>query len=54
MLLLLAISNSYKAVVKLFFIWDDIDLNFKNKFGAIPLLLAAKYGSEAVIELLFI
>ena len=52
--LLLAISNSYKVVVKLLFIWDNINLNFKNKFRATPLLLAAEYGSEAVVKLLLI
>jgi ankyrin repeat protein len=48
----LAISNSYKAIVKLLLIQNDIDLNSKDKFGAIPLLLAVKYRSKAVVELL--
>ena len=41
-------------VVKLLFIRDNIDLNFKNKCGATPLLLAAEYGSKVVVELLLI
>ena len=52
--LLLAISNGYKAVVKLLLIWDDIDLNSKNKFRAILLLLAIEYKSKVVVELLLI
>jgi ankyrin repeat protein len=52
--LLLAISDSYKAVVKLLLIRDNIDLNSKDKFGAILLLLAAEYRSEVVVELLLI
>ena len=54
MLLLLAVSNSHKAVVKLLLVWDDIDLNSKDKFRAILLLLAVEYGSEVVVELLLI
>ena len=50
--LLLAISNGYKVVVKLLLIWDNIDLNSKDKFGAMLLLLAAEYRSKAVVELL--
>jgi len=50
--LLLAISNGYKAVVKLLLIRDDINPNSKDKFGAMPLLLAAEYRSEVVVELL--
>jgi ankyrin repeat protein len=41
-------------VVKLLFIQDDIDPNSKDKFGAMPLLLAAEYRSEAVVELLLV
>jgi hypothetical protein len=50
----LAASNSHKAVVKLLLTQNDINPNFKDKFGAMPLLLAAEYGSEAVVELLFV
>jgi len=39
-------------VVKLLLIWDDINLNSKNKFGATPLLLAAKYKNKVIVELL--
>ena len=50
--LLLAISNGYKAVVKLLLVRDNIDLNSKDKFRAILLLLAAEYRSKVVVELL--
>jgi hypothetical protein len=52
--LLLAISNSYKAVVKLLLAQDNINLNSKDKFRAILLLLAIEYRSEVVVELLLI
>ena len=39
-------------VVKLLLVLDNIDLNFKDKFGAILLLLAAEYGSKVVVKLL--
>ena len=52
--LLLAASNGYKVVVKLFFIQDDINLNSKNKFRAIPLLLATEYRNKVIVELLLI
>jgi len=52
--LLLAVSNGYKAVVKLLLARDNIDPNSKDKFGAILLLLAAEYRSKAVVELLLI
>jgi len=52
--LLLAISNGYKAVVKLLLIWDNINLNSEDKFRAILLLLAAEYRSKVVVELLLI
>ena len=52
--LLLAISNSYKVVVKLLLIQDNIDLNSKDKFGATLLLLAIEYRSKAVVELLLV
>ena len=45
-------SNSYEVVVKLLLIRDNIDLNSKDKFRAILLLLAIEYGSEAVVKLL--
>ena len=48
----LAISNSYKVVVKLFLTQDDIDLNSKDKFKAMLLLLAIEYKSKVVVELL--
>ena len=54
MLLLLAASNSYKAVIKLLFTQNNINPNSKNKFGALLLLLAAEYGSKVVVKLLFI
>ena len=50
--LLLAISNSYKAVVKLLLIRDNIDLNSKDKFRATLLLLAVEYRSKVVVKLL--
>ena len=50
--LLLAISNSYKVVVKLLLIRDNIYLNSKYKFRAILLLLAVEYKSKVVVELL--
>ena len=50
--LLLAVGNSYKVVVKLLLIRDNINPNFKDKFRAILLLLAAEYKSKAVVELL--
>jgi len=50
--LLLAISNSYKAIIKLLFTRDNINLNSKDKFRAILLLLAIEYKSKAVVELL--
>jgi ankyrin repeat protein len=50
----LATSNSYKAVVKLLLIQDNIDLNFKDKFKAILLLLTAEYRSKVVVKLLLI
>ncbi|OCK91870.1 uncharacterized protein K441DRAFT_573005, partial [Cenococcum geophilum 1.58] len=51
--LLLATSDGYKAVVKLLLIRDNINPNSKDKFGAIPLLLAAEYRSEAgIVKLL--
>ena len=52
--LLLAVSNSYKVIIKLLLIQNNINPNFKDKFRATPLLLTAEYGSEVVIELLFI
>ncbi|OCK97031.1 uncharacterized protein K441DRAFT_549574, partial [Cenococcum geophilum 1.58] len=58
--LLLAISNGYKAVVKLLLIRDNIDPNSEDKFGAILLLLAAEYrtaaehGHEVIVKLLLI
>ena len=48
----LATSNGYKVVIKLLFVQDNINPNSKDKFRVIPLLLAAEYGSEAVVELL--
>jgi ankyrin repeat protein len=48
----LTTSNSYKVVIKLLLIQNNIDLNSKDKFRAIPLLLAAEYRSKAVVELL--
>ena len=50
--LLLAISNGYKAVVKLLLIRDNINLNSEDKFRATLLLLAAEYRSKVVVELL--
>ena len=50
--LLLAISNGYKAVVKLLLARDNIDLNSKDKFRATLLLLAVEYRSKAVVKLL--
>ena len=41
-------------MVKLLFIQNNIDLNFKDKFGAMPLLLTAEYGSEVVVKLLLV
>ena len=45
-------SNSYKVVVKLLLIRDNINLNSKDKFGAMLLLLAIEYRSKAVVKLL--
>ncbi|OCK93162.1 uncharacterized protein K441DRAFT_567106, partial [Cenococcum geophilum 1.58] len=50
--LLLAISNGYKAIVKLLFIRDNIDLNSKDKYRAMLLLLAAEYRSKTIVKLL--
>ena len=50
--LLLAISNGHEVVVKLLFIRDNINLNFKDKFRATLLLLAIEYRSKVVVELL--
>ncbi|OCK92529.1 uncharacterized protein K441DRAFT_570190, partial [Cenococcum geophilum 1.58] len=51
--LLLAASNGYKAVVKLLLTRDNINPNSKDKFRAIPLLLAIEYRSKAgIIKLL--
>jgi len=52
--LLLAISNGYKAVVKLLLTRDNIDPNSEDKFRAILLLLAIEYRSKVVVELLLI
>jgi ankyrin repeat protein len=52
--LLLAISNGYKVVVKLLFARDNIDLNSRDKFRVILLLLAAEYRSEVIVKLLLI
>jgi len=52
--LLLAISNSHKVVIKLLLVWDDINLNSKDKFRAMPLLLSTEYRSEVVVELLLV
>jgi hypothetical protein len=40
------------VVVKLLLIRDNIDLNSKDKFRAMLLLLAAEYRSKVVVELL--
>ena len=50
--LLLAISNGYKAVIKLLLIRDNIDPNSEDKFGAMLLLLAIEYRSKVVVKLL--
>jgi hypothetical protein len=50
--LLLAAGNRHEAVVKLLLIWDNINLNFEDKFRATLLLLAAEYRSKVVVELL--
>ena len=41
-------------VVKLLLTQDNINLNFKDKFRATLLLLAAEYGSKVVVKLLLI
>jgi len=40
------------VVVKLLLARSSINLNSKDKYGAIPLLLAAEYGRKVVVKLL--
>ncbi|OCK88041.1 uncharacterized protein K441DRAFT_591082, partial [Cenococcum geophilum 1.58] len=49
--LLLAVSNGYKAVVKL--LLDSVSLNPKGFYNRIPLLIATERGHETVVKLLF-
>src|ERR1700722_11780231 len=45
-------ENGHEAAVKLLLVWDDVDVNSKDRYGRTPLSWAAENGHEAVVRLL--